>query len=64
MLLPHLMKEPGVELAQVATRRSLSAVNAQRKFGFEAISTDADTILADDQSMLSSSSPDTVRTPI
>jgi len=48
MLLPHLMKEPGVELAQVATRRSLSAVNAQRKFGFETISTDADTILADD----------------
>ena len=48
MLLPHLTKEPGVELTQVATRRSLSAVNAQRKFGFQTISTDADTILADE----------------
>jgi predicted dehydrogenase/threonine dehydrogenase-like Zn-dependent dehydrogenase len=47
MLLPHLAKHPGVELAQVATRRSLSAVNAQRKFGFRAASTDADALLAD-----------------
>ena len=48
MLLPHLAKEQGVELAQVATRRSLSAVNAQRKFGFAEVSTDADTVFADD----------------
>jgi predicted dehydrogenase/threonine dehydrogenase-like Zn-dependent dehydrogenase len=48
MLLPHLTKEPGVELAKVATRRSLSAVNAQRKFGFESTSTDADHIICDD----------------
>jgi predicted dehydrogenase/threonine dehydrogenase-like Zn-dependent dehydrogenase len=48
MLLPHLAKEQGVELANVATRRSLSAVNAQRKFGFDEVSTDADTVFADD----------------
>ena len=29
MLLPHLVKQPGVDLVQVATRRSLSAVNAR-----------------------------------
>jgi predicted dehydrogenase/threonine dehydrogenase-like Zn-dependent dehydrogenase len=48
MLLPHLVKEPGVELIRVATRRSLSAVNAQRKFGFGTTSTDADAVLDDD----------------
>ena len=36
-------------LAQrVATVRSLSAVNAQRKFGFTAVGTDAEAVLADD----------------
>ena len=35
MLLPHLAAHDRVELAAVATTRSLSAVNAQRKFGFE-----------------------------
>ena len=34
MLLPHLAKRDDVELAAVATRTSLSAANAQRKFGF------------------------------
>ena len=34
MLLPHLAKDDGVALASVATTRSLSAANAQRKFGF------------------------------
>ena len=48
MLLPHIVNEPGVELTHVATRRSLSAVNAQRKFGFRTTSTDADTVLGDD----------------
>jgi predicted dehydrogenase/threonine dehydrogenase-like Zn-dependent dehydrogenase len=48
MLLPHLVNQPGVELAQVAARRSLSAVNAQRKFGFLAASTDADDVFEDD----------------
>ena len=48
MLLPHIVNEPGVELTHVATRSSLSAVNAQRKFGFRTTSTDADTVLGDD----------------
>ena len=47
MLLPHLVKEAGVELARVSTRRSLSAVNAQRKFGFRTASTDTDALLHD-----------------
>jgi predicted dehydrogenase/threonine dehydrogenase-like Zn-dependent dehydrogenase len=47
MLLPHLVKHPGVELARVATRRSLSAVNAQRRFGFAASGTDADAVIED-----------------
>jgi predicted dehydrogenase/threonine dehydrogenase-like Zn-dependent dehydrogenase len=48
MLLPQLTGRDDVELARVATNRSLSAVNAQRKFGFAATSTDVDSILADD----------------
>ncbi len=47
MLLPHLAKHPDVELATVATTRSLSAVNAQRKFGFGTVTTDADVVLDD-----------------
>jgi predicted dehydrogenase/threonine dehydrogenase-like Zn-dependent dehydrogenase len=47
MLLPHLAKHPDVALAAVATTRSLSAVNAQRKFGFESASTDTDSLLED-----------------
>ena len=47
MLLPHLAKHPGATLSRVATTRSLSAVNAQRKFAFESITTDADEVLAD-----------------
>lgn len=47
MLLPHLAKHAGVTLARVATTRSLSAVNAQRTFGFESTTTDADEVLAD-----------------
>ena len=47
MLLPHLMKEPGIALARVATRSSLSAVNAQRKFKFGSAGTDAEAILGD-----------------
>ena len=35
------------QLATVATTRSLSAVNAQRKFGFERTTTDADEVLDD-----------------
>jgi predicted dehydrogenase/threonine dehydrogenase-like Zn-dependent dehydrogenase len=47
MLLPHLASHPEVELAQVATRRSLSAVNAQRKFGFENAGTDSEAVFED-----------------
>ena len=47
MLLPHLVKLPAATLATVATTRSLSAVNAQRKFGFERATTDAASVLAD-----------------
>jgi predicted dehydrogenase/threonine dehydrogenase-like Zn-dependent dehydrogenase len=48
MLLPHLQKNEDAVLAHVATNKSLSAANAQRRFGFETISTDADAVLADD----------------
>ena len=47
MLLPHLAKDPAVVLSSVATTRSLSAVNAQKKFGFGTVSTDADVVLDD-----------------
>ena len=47
MLLPHLAKDPGVTLATVATTRALSAVNAQRKFGFDAMTTDTAVVLDD-----------------
>lgn len=47
MLLPHLAKDPRAKLATVATTRALSAVNAQRKFGFEDVTTDVDAVLDD-----------------
>jgi predicted dehydrogenase len=47
MLLPHLVKQTGVTLATVATTRSLSAVNAQRKFNFVDVTTDALEVLDD-----------------
>lgn len=47
MLLPHLTKLPSASLTTVATTRSLSAVNAQRKFGFETVSTDVSQVLDD-----------------
>ena len=47
MLLPHLTKNPAVRLAHVATTRSLSAVNAQQRFGFTTASTSADAVLED-----------------
>jgi predicted dehydrogenase len=47
MLLPHLARLSTVRLAHVATNRSLSAVNAQRKFGFAIASTSADAVLQD-----------------
>jgi predicted dehydrogenase/threonine dehydrogenase-like Zn-dependent dehydrogenase len=48
MLLPHLVANPSVRLVSVATTRSLSAVNARYKFGFEHAGTDAEAVLADD----------------
>ena len=48
MLLPHLTGRPGVELARVATRRSLSAVNAQRKFTFTEAGTSTESLLNDE----------------
>jgi predicted dehydrogenase len=48
MLLPHLSNRADVSLAHVATNRSLSALNAQKKFGFAATSTDAESVLSDD----------------
>jgi predicted dehydrogenase/threonine dehydrogenase-like Zn-dependent dehydrogenase len=47
MLLPHLARMDAVRLEHVATNRSLSAVNAQRKFGFGTASTAADAVLDD-----------------
>ncbi|HLK01171.1 MAG TPA: bi-domain-containing oxidoreductase [Streptosporangiaceae bacterium] len=47
MLLPHLARMSTVRLAHVATTKSLSAVNAQRKFGFATASTTADAVLGD-----------------
>ena len=46
-LLPSLAGLPNAYLAHVATTRSLSAVNAQRRFGFTAASTSADAVLED-----------------
>jgi predicted dehydrogenase/threonine dehydrogenase-like Zn-dependent dehydrogenase len=48
MLLPHLAGREDVELAEVATRKSLSAANARRKFGFSSTSTDPESVLSDD----------------
>jgi predicted dehydrogenase len=47
MLLPHLAKDPEARLEAVATTRSLSATNAQRKFGFRTVTTDVDVVLDD-----------------
>jgi predicted dehydrogenase/threonine dehydrogenase-like Zn-dependent dehydrogenase len=47
MLLPNLAQLNTVRLAHVATTRSLSAVNAQRKFGFTTASTSAEAVLED-----------------
>jgi predicted dehydrogenase/threonine dehydrogenase-like Zn-dependent dehydrogenase len=47
MLLPGLAELPHAHLAHVATTRSLSAVNAQRRFGFTTASTNAEAVLED-----------------
>jgi predicted dehydrogenase/threonine dehydrogenase-like Zn-dependent dehydrogenase len=48
MLLPHLVQLPNAELVHVTTTRSLSAVNAQRRFGFATASTSASAVLEDE----------------
>ena len=48
MLLPHLRDISGVELVSVATTKALSAVNAQRKFGFGTITTSVESVLDDE----------------
>jgi predicted dehydrogenase/threonine dehydrogenase-like Zn-dependent dehydrogenase len=48
MLLPHLAKLGAANLAHVATTKSLSAVNAQKKFGFTTASTDSDSVFEDE----------------
>jgi predicted dehydrogenase/threonine dehydrogenase-like Zn-dependent dehydrogenase len=50
MLLPNLAKQDSAYLSHVATTRSLSAVNAQRRFGFTTASTTAEAVL-DDESL-------------
>lgn len=47
MLLPHLARNPRATLQAVATTKALSAANAQRKFGFHTVTTDADVVLDD-----------------
>jgi predicted dehydrogenase/threonine dehydrogenase-like Zn-dependent dehydrogenase len=47
MLLPHLRDSSEVELVSVATTKSLSGLNAQRKFGFATITTSVAKVLDD-----------------
>ena len=47
MLLPHLARLDKAHLAHVATTRSLSAVNAQRRFEFATASTNAEAVFED-----------------
>jgi predicted dehydrogenase/threonine dehydrogenase-like Zn-dependent dehydrogenase len=48
MLLPHLVQLPNADLVHVTTTKSLSAVNAQRRFGFATASTSASAVLEDE----------------
>ena len=48
MLLPHLARLGTANLAHVATTKSLSAENAQQKFGFTTASTDSDVVFNDE----------------
>jgi predicted dehydrogenase/threonine dehydrogenase-like Zn-dependent dehydrogenase len=48
MLLPPLAALPNADLIHVATTRSLSAVNARRRFGFITASTSAQAVLEDE----------------
>ena len=48
MLLPYLRDSSAVQLVSVATTKSLSGLNAQRKFGFATITTSVESVLDDD----------------
>jgi predicted dehydrogenase/threonine dehydrogenase-like Zn-dependent dehydrogenase len=48
MLLPHLVEQDRVSLAEVVTTSALSGANAKRKFGFARATTDLDQLLAND----------------
>ena len=48
MLLPHLKGRDDVQLHTVVTTRPLSAANAQRKFGFQVVSTETAAVLEED----------------
>ncbi len=47
MILPHLKDRSDIVLSEVVTTSSLSAANAQQKFGFARASTDIQDVLAD-----------------
>ncbi len=48
MLLPPLAEEEAVELSHVVTTRPLTAMNAQRRFGFATVGTDVAHVLEDE----------------
>ena len=48
MLLPHLAQIGAASLTHVATTKSLSAANAQQKFGFVTASTDSEAVFNDE----------------
>jgi predicted dehydrogenase len=48
MILPHLKQRSDIHLTEVVTTTSLSAANAQRRFGFERASTDVQGLLMDE----------------
>jgi predicted dehydrogenase len=47
VLLPLLKQESGIHLRSVVTAHGLSALDAQRRFGFESIGTDPEQLLSD-----------------
>ncbi len=47
MLMPHLTRNPDVELVEVVTNSGLSAAQAQRKFNFQRFSTDVQAVVDD-----------------
>jgi predicted dehydrogenase/threonine dehydrogenase-like Zn-dependent dehydrogenase len=48
MLLPHIRDNSRAQLVSVATTRSLTGLNAQRKFGFTTVTTNVESVFDDD----------------